>query len=77
MLLIISAAIFLVCRVVLEGPLHHGHDEGERGRVDEVHELGVEQGLEARAGLLRGIRQGLQQDGHDGLRSNLIEIRKR
>jgi hypothetical protein len=45
---------------VLERPLYDGHDEGERRRVDEVHELGVEQRLQAVPGLLRRVLQRLQ-----------------
>lgn len=52
---------------VEEGALHDGHDERQRGRVDEVHELGVEQRLQAGGGLVRGLLHGGQQHGHDGL----------
>ena len=52
---------------VLERALHHGHDEGQRRGVDEVDKLGVQEGLEAVAGLLRGVLERLEQGRDDGL----------
>ena len=52
---------------VLERALHHGHDESQRRGVDEVDKLGVQEGLEAVAGLLRGILERLEQGRDDGL----------
>lgn len=50
---------------VEEGALHHGHDERQRRRVDEVHELRVQQRLQARRRLVRRVLERLQQHGHD------------
>lgn len=55
-----------VSGAVLEGSLYDGHDEGQRGRVDEVDELGVQQRLQARLCLPGGIGESVQQDGSDG-----------
>ena len=54
-------------RSVLEGALDDRHDEGERGRVDEVDELRVQKSLEAIAGPLRRILESLEKDRNDGL----------
>lgn len=51
---------------VLEGSLHDGHDEGQRGSVDEVDKLGVQQCLQTRLRLPGRVSEGVQQDGSDG-----------
>mmetsp|Transcript_12790 Transcript_12790/g.51049 ORF Transcript_12790/g.51049 Transcript_12790/m.51049 type:complete len:738 (+) Transcript_12790:1697-3910(+) len=44
-----------------EAAVEEGHDEGQRGRVDDVHEVGVDQGGEGGLRILLGIVQRLQQ----------------
>jgi len=51
----------------LEGSLDDGHDEGQGRGVDEVDELGLEQGGQARRRLFGRILERFEQDGHDGL----------
>lgn len=62
----LSGHLACVSGAILEGSLDDGHDERQRGGVDEMYKLGVQQRLQARLSLLGWISESVQQDGGNG-----------
>lgn len=56
----LSSHLASVSGAILEGSLDDGHDEGERGGVDEVHKLCVQQRLQARLGFPGRVGESIQ-----------------
>ena len=52
-------------RSTQERALHHGHDKGERRRVDEVDKLSLQEALQAARRLLRRVLQRSEQYRHN------------